>query len=94
VVNFPRAASARARSKALQDAAKTGNASLYNAVPQLAGKAGNALGTFVAMIAALRKETEGLPLPEIVEHMLARSGLLGISRRRRTAPTGWRTCRN
>ena len=76
VVNFPARGIGARSLEALQDAAKAGNTSLYNAVPQLAGKAGNALGAFVAMIAALRKEAEGLPLPEIVEHMLARSGLL------------------
>jgi DNA helicase-2/ATP-dependent DNA helicase PcrA len=77
VVNFPvRGIGARSL-EALQDAAKAGNCSLYNAVPKLAGKAGNALGAFVAMIAALRQEAEGLALPEIVEHMLAKSGLLG-----------------
>jgi DNA helicase-2/ATP-dependent DNA helicase PcrA len=76
VVNFPvRGIGARSL-EALQDAAKAGNTSLYNAVPQLGGKAANSLGAFVAMIAALRKEAEGLALPEIVEHMLARSGLL------------------
>jgi DNA helicase II / ATP-dependent DNA helicase PcrA len=76
VVNFPvRGIGARSL-EALQDAAKAGNTSLYSAVPLLARKAGNAIGAFVAMIAALRKEAEGLALPEIVAHMLARSGLL------------------
>ena len=76
VVNFPvRGIGARSL-EALQDAARAGNSSLYNAVPQLGGKAGSALGTFVTMIEALRKQVEGLALPEIVEHMLAKSGLL------------------
>jgi len=76
VVNFPARGIGARSLEALQDAARAGNTSLYNAVPQLAGKAGNTLGAFVAMIAALRQEAEGLPLPEIAEHMLARSGLL------------------
>ena len=78
VVNFPvRGIGARSL-EALQDAAKTGNTSLYNAVPALAGKAGNAIGSFVATIETMRRETAGLPLPEVVEHMLAKSGLLSF----------------
>ena len=76
VVNFPARGIGARSLEALQEAAKAGNTSLYNAVPQLGGKAGNALGAFVAMIATLRQEAEGLALPEIVEHMLAKSGLL------------------
>ena len=76
VVNFPARGIGARSLEALQDAAKAGNTSLYNAVPQLGGKAGNSLAAFTAMIAALRHEAEGLALPEIVEHMLAKSGLL------------------
>ncbi|HEY5293633.1 MAG TPA: UvrD-helicase domain-containing protein, partial [Burkholderiales bacterium] len=76
VVNFPARGIGARSLEALQAAAKAGNCSLYNAVPLLGGKAGHSLGAFVAMIAALRREAEGLALPEIVEHMLARSGLL------------------
>src|SRR5512140_1073520 len=76
VVNFPvRGIGARSL-ETLQDAARAGNTSLCDAVPRLGGKAGNALGAFVALITTLRQEAEGLPLPEIVEHMLAKSGLL------------------
>ena len=76
VVNFPVRGIGARSIEALQDAAKASGTSLYNAVPQLSGKAGNSLGAFVAMIAALRRETAGLPLPEVVAHMLAKSGLL------------------
>jgi DNA helicase-2/ATP-dependent DNA helicase PcrA len=76
VVNFPARGIGARSLEALQEAARAGNTSLYNAVPRLAGKAGNALGAFVAVIANLRREAEGLALPEIVEHMLAKSGLL------------------
>jgi DNA helicase-2/ATP-dependent DNA helicase PcrA len=41
------------------------------------GQGGNALGAFVAMIEAMRRDTAGLPLPEVVEHMLPKSGLRG-----------------
>jgi DNA helicase-2/ATP-dependent DNA helicase PcrA len=77
VVNFPARGIGTRSLEALQEAAKAGNTSLYGAVPLLAGKAGNALGAFVAMIEAMRKDTAGLPLPEVVEHMLPKSGLLG-----------------
>jgi DNA helicase-2/ATP-dependent DNA helicase PcrA len=42
----------------------------------LAGKAGTAVGAFVKLIETLRAGTRGLPLPEIVEHMLQASGLV------------------
>ena len=75
VVNFPARGIGVRSLETLQEAARAGNTSLHNAVPQLGGKAGSSLGAFTAMITALRKEAEGLALPEIVEHMLARSGL-------------------
>ena len=76
VVNFPARGIGARSIEALQDAARAGKSSLYLAVPKLAGKAGNALGAFAAMIEALRREAAGLALPEIVEHMLAKTGLL------------------
>jgi DNA helicase-2/ATP-dependent DNA helicase PcrA len=76
VVNFPARGIGARSLEALQDAARAGNTSLYNAVPLLAGKAGGSIGAFVAMIEAMRRDTAGLPLPEVVEHMLPKSGLL------------------
>ncbi len=76
VVNFPVRGIGARSIEALQDAAKAGGTSLYAAAPRVAGKAGATLASFVRMMDALRTETQNLPLPEVVEHMLARSGLI------------------
>jgi DNA helicase-2/ATP-dependent DNA helicase PcrA len=59
----------------LQDAARTWNTSLYAAVPHLSGKPGTVLGHFVRLIEDLRRDTAGLPLPELVDHVLDLSTL-------------------
>jgi DNA helicase-2/ATP-dependent DNA helicase PcrA len=76
VVNFPARGIGARSIEALQDAAKAGGTSLYAAVPRVEGKAGAMLASFVRMMDALRTETQSLPLPEVVEHLLARSGLV------------------
>jgi len=76
VVNFPARGIGARSIEALQDAAKAGGTSLYAAMTKVEGKAGAALGSFVRMMDALRAETQNLPLPEVVEHTLARSGLI------------------
>ncbi|OGA14112.1 MAG: DNA helicase II [Betaproteobacteria bacterium RIFCSPLOWO2_02_FULL_63_19] len=76
VANFPARGIGARSMEALQNAANAGGTSLYAAVPRVEGKAGAALGSFLRMIEALRAETRNLPLPEVVEHMLERSGLL------------------
>jgi len=76
VVNFPVRGIGARSIEALQDAAKAGGTSLYAAVPKVERKAGAMLGAFVRMMDALRTETQNLPLPEVVEHLLARSGLI------------------
>ena len=40
------------------------------------GKAGGSIASFVQLIDAIRRSTEDLPLPEIVEQVITRSGLL------------------
>jgi DNA helicase-2/ATP-dependent DNA helicase PcrA len=49
---------------------------LHEAVRGLAGGAGAKLGAFAALIARLRGETLGMTLPEAVEHVVERSGLI------------------
>jgi DNA helicase-2/ATP-dependent DNA helicase PcrA len=49
---------------------------LYQAVTQLSGKARAALAAFVRLVESLKAETRGLPLPEAVEVMLEKSGLV------------------
>ncbi|MGA8004624.1 MAG: UvrD-helicase domain-containing protein [Burkholderiales bacterium] len=69
VINFPPRGLGARTLEQIQDAAKRGGTSLFAAIE---GKA----GAFRALIEALRRETAGLPLPEAVEHVVARSGLL------------------
>ncbi|MDQ5947044.1 MAG: ATP-dependent helicase UvrD/PcrA, partial [Pseudomonadota bacterium] len=75
VVNFPaRGIGARSQEN-LQAAAHQANSSLYNAAASLSGKAGASVGAFIRLIEALRQETSGLPLPEMIEHIVDKSGL-------------------
>jgi DNA helicase II / ATP-dependent DNA helicase PcrA len=76
VANFPARGIGARSLEALQDAAKAGDASLYKAASGLAGKSGAALAAFLRLIESLKTETQGLPLPETVEIMLEKSGLV------------------
>ena len=76
VVNFPTRGIGARSLEHLQDAARQYAISLYAAVPYVAGKAGSSLGGFVKMIEQTRFETQPLPLPEMVNVVLAASGLL------------------
>ncbi|WP_305073028.1 UvrD-helicase domain-containing protein [Propionivibrio sp.] len=75
VVNFPTRGIGSRSIEALQEAAHRANSSLYNAAASLSGKAGAAVGNFIRLIETLRSETENLPLPEIIEHLIEKSGL-------------------
>ena len=78
VVNFPpRGIGARSLEQ-LQDAARTHDASLWQAAAEgrVGGKAGAALAAFVQLVNALRDATRSLPLPEAVEHVIGKSGLM------------------
>ncbi len=75
VVNFPARGIGARTLENLQAAAHQTRSSLYNAAASLSGKAGQAVGAFVALIEILRRETESLPLPEVVEHVIEKSGL-------------------
>jgi DNA helicase II / ATP-dependent DNA helicase PcrA len=76
VANFPARGIGARSLEALQDAAKAGNSSFYRAASGLSGKSGAALAGFLRLIESLKAETQGLPLPETVEVMLERSGLV------------------
>jgi DNA helicase-2/ATP-dependent DNA helicase PcrA len=69
VFNFPPRGLGARTLEQIQDAAKANGTSLFNAIE---GKA----GAFRALIEDLRRETAELPLPEAVEHVVARSGLI------------------
>jgi len=75
VVNFPTRGIGSRSIEALQEAAHRANSCLYNAAASLSGKAGAAVGNFIRLIETLRSETENLPLPEIIEHLIEKSGL-------------------
>ncbi len=75
VVNFPTRGIGARSLEALQIEARQLNSSLYNAAASLTGKAGTAVGAFIRLIETLRAETAGLTLPEVIDHLLERSGL-------------------
>ena len=75
VVNFPTRGIGARSLENLQASAHQTNSSLYNAAASLTGKAGQTVGAFIRLIEALRQETANLPLPEIVEHIVEKSGL-------------------
>jgi DNA helicase-2/ATP-dependent DNA helicase PcrA len=76
VVNFPARGIGARSVEALQDAAAAGGTSLWQAVSRVAGKAGTAVGAFAKLVDAIRRGTQGLPLHEVVAHVLHASGLL------------------
>ncbi len=76
VVNFPpRGIGARSLEQ-LQDVARSSGCSLHDAVSAVTGKAGMNIGAFAAKIEVLREQTAGRTLREIIEMILAHSGLL------------------
>ena len=75
VVNFPTRGIGARSLENLQATAHQFNSSLYNAAASLTGKAGQTVGAFIRLIETLRVETEKLPLPEIIEHIIEKSGL-------------------
>ncbi len=75
VVNFPTRGIGARSLENLQATAHQCNSSLYNAAASLTGKAGQTVGAFIRLIESLRQETQNLPLPEVVEHIVDKSGL-------------------
>ena len=76
VVNFPARGIGSRSVEALQDAARAAGTSLWQAVAGLSGKAAGSVGAFAKLIATLRDATRGLPLPEVVAHVIEASGLI------------------
>jgi DNA helicase-2/ATP-dependent DNA helicase PcrA len=76
VVNFPARGIGARTLEALQDAASASGRSLFAAVGSLGGAAAAKLGAFAALIGRLRADTQALPLTDVVEHLIDRSGLL------------------
>jgi DNA helicase-2/ATP-dependent DNA helicase PcrA len=76
VVNFPARGIGGRSVEALQDAARAAGTSLWQAIPQLAGKSAAAVGAFAKLVTTLRESTQALPLPEVVGHVIEGSGLV------------------
>ncbi len=78
VVNFPPRGIGARTLENLQDAARAQGATLWQvaAAGALGGKAGASLAAFVQLIGRLAQETRQLPLPEAVEHVIEKSGLV------------------
>ena len=78
VVNFPTRGIGNRGLEQLQDAAAGRGTSLWQAAcaNTLSGKAGVSIAAFVQLIESMRKACENLPLPEIVDHVVATSGLI------------------
>jgi DNA helicase-2/ATP-dependent DNA helicase PcrA len=80
VVNFPARGIGARTIEQLQDAARASGRSLYQSVGAVAGKGGANLAGFNALVDALREDTRGQTLREIIELMLQRSGLTDFYR--------------
>ena len=76
VVNFPpRGIGARSLEQ-LQDVARSSGCSLHDAVSGVTGRAGAAIGNFVALLDVMRERTQGMTLKEIIQLVLDKSGLV------------------
>jgi DNA helicase-2/ATP-dependent DNA helicase PcrA len=71
VVNFPARGIGTRSVEQLQDAAKQGGSSLMQSIAE-----NSKAYPFRKLIEELRRETQNLPLPEVVEQVVARSGLV------------------
>jgi DNA helicase-2/ATP-dependent DNA helicase PcrA len=80
VVNFPARGIGARTVEQLQDAARVSGRSLYQSVGAVTGKGGGNLQAFNALIDAMRENTHGLTLREIIEHVVQSSGLADFYR--------------
>jgi len=76
VLNFPPRGIGARSLEGLQDAAKARGSSLWAALDGLTGRAAAPVAAFRGLIRSLQEQTATLPLPEKVEHVLSRSGLI------------------
>ena len=76
VVNFPARGIGTRSVEQLQDHATNQGLSLYRSAATMPGPAASKILGFVRMIEALRFDTQGLPLPEGVEIVVKKSGLI------------------
>ncbi|MDP2405705.1 MAG: 3'-5' exonuclease [Hydrogenophaga sp.] len=76
VVNFPPRGIGARSIEQLQDVARSSGCSLHDAVSAVTGRAGAAIGVFVAKLDVLRERSVGMTLSEIIELVLEHSGLI------------------
>ena len=76
VVNFPARGIGARSIEQLQDLARSQGCSLHDAVSAMTGRAGAAIGGFVAKIDVMREQTVNLNLRDIMVLVLDQSGLL------------------
>ncbi|MEZ5664583.1 MAG: 3'-5' exonuclease [Burkholderiaceae bacterium] len=76
VVNFPARGIGARSLEQLQDVARVSGCSLHDAVSAVTGRAGVAIGHFVALLDVMREQTGGMTLREIIELVLDKSGLV------------------
>jgi len=76
VVNFPPRGIGARSIEQLQDVARASGCSLHDAVSAVTGRAGVAIGAFVAKMDVVREQSDGKNLREIIELVLANSGLI------------------
>src|SRR3989338_6276281 len=72
IINFPTRGIGARTIEQLQESARIHNTTLWDA----AARAGGKVSAFVALIDMMRNATRELPLPEIMDHVLAHSGLI------------------
>ncbi len=77
VINFPTRGIGARSLEQVQTVARERGISVWAAAcaNTLSGKAASSIGAFVTLIEKMRAATHGLPLPEIIEHVIEYSGL-------------------
>ena len=75
VVNFPARGIGARTVEQLQDAARASGRSLHQSAGAVTGKGGANLQAFNQLVEAMRENTRGLTLREIIEHVVQASGL-------------------
>ena len=77
VVNFPTRGVGARSVEQIQDIARSRGVSLWAAAcaNTVAGKSGTSICGFVKLVELTREATAGLPLPEVIEHVIEASGL-------------------
>jgi DNA helicase-2/ATP-dependent DNA helicase PcrA len=80
VVNFPARGIGARTVELLQDAARSSGRSLYQSVGAVAGKGGGNLTAFTALVDGMRDATRGFTLRQIIDHVVATTGLIDFYR--------------